>query len=100
MATLRLESLIRFSRSTFTEATLEGWVAAKAAKVRVAAKRRVGFGDDKNSCRTEMKVSVQSSKKHGKLLTSNRPHELEGRNALQFTDDPGGFKVDHIALVF
>jgi hypothetical protein len=100
VATLRLESLMRFSRSTFTEATLEGWVAAKAAKVRVAAKRRVAFGDDKNSCRTEMKISVHNLVNHGKLLTSDCPHELEGRNVLQFADDPGGFKVDHIALVF
>ena len=54
---------MRFSRSTFTEATLDGCVAAKAAKVRVAAKRRVAFGDDKKSWRTGMKVRLGTQSK-------------------------------------
>ena len=90
---------MRFSRSTFTEATLEGCVAAKAARVRVAAKRRVAFGEDKKSWRTGAKVRIRGIVKNGRLPTSNRPHKLEIRSVLHFTDNPGGFEVDHIALV-
>jgi len=35
-----------------------------------------------------------------KLLTPNCPHKLESRDVLHVADYSGGFKVDHIALVF
>ena len=49
VATLRFPSEIRFSRSTLQVATLVGCVSANDARVRVAAKRREDFGDDRNN---------------------------------------------------
>lgn len=53
VATLRLGSAMRLSRSTLHVATLLGCVRARAASVRVAANFKTGFGDDKKSCRTK-----------------------------------------------
>lgn len=52
VATLRLESEMRFSRSTLQVATLLGCVRARVARVRVAANRKDDLGEDKNSCKT------------------------------------------------
>ena len=52
VATLRLESEMRFSRSTLQVATLDGCVRASEASVRVAANLRDDFGDERKSCKT------------------------------------------------
>lgn len=75
-------------------------MTARAAKVRVAAKRRVTFGDDKKSWRTDMKSQFATLQKPGRLPTSNCPHKVEGRNVLHFAYYSSSFKVNHIALVF
>jgi hypothetical protein len=48
VATLRLESAMSASSSTLQVATLSGYVAANAARVRVEANLRVVLGDDRN----------------------------------------------------
>ena len=52
VATLRLGSVIRVSRSILQVATLVGWIKASAASVLVAANFRTGFGVVKKICKT------------------------------------------------
>jgi hypothetical protein len=54
VATLLFWSVIKFSISKLQDWTAVGWVMANLLSVRIAAKRRVDFGEDRKSCKTKI----------------------------------------------
>jgi hypothetical protein len=52
VATLRFWSVIRFSMSKLQGDTAAGFESDNLLRMRMAANRRVGFGEDKKSCNT------------------------------------------------
>lgn len=52
VAILRFESETRLSISKLHEMTAEGLRKARLFKVRTEASRRVGFGEERNDCKT------------------------------------------------
>ena len=61
----RFGSVIRFSMSKLHAATANAWVMAALFKVRMAANRIVGLGEDRNSCSTVKTRSERETRNEG-----------------------------------
>ena len=100
VATLRLGSVMRVSKSILHVATLVGWVKASAASVLVAANFRTGFGVVKKTCKTTPNPQdMYPLSIIQKRLTSNRFCELSSSDVFHFTYSARRFEVDHIAFM-